>query len=298
MSGIKSLLLHDSELLTQLGEIGDDASDGASQLFLPVYEKLFWGLSTKVMPEVRHCGAPCFLKADGRVYEELSDETDVLESGKFISHECLDASTLRNTLLGYYEQSPYWDTFLRSTGVNEDEAKELELTEDSSVDDAPFETAMEELFCGFFEKGAVDLMDALGHSPLTYFELDGSCGCTEDECYVLKSILLPQYLKHEHLFGTEEDKEIVRMIERSISLLSDMFHGGSIRILEKYLEYGYFIQFCKISDARWVFPYGLYNMRKTVMVAGRIIDNGILLLDEKYHFLNDKIRTGGGWNGR
>lgn len=269
---------------------------------LAVYEKICWALSKKIFPDSKkNNDSGCILRKDGCIYENLTDEYDILQTGELITHEGIMGSLLSNTLFTYYNDSPFWDVFMVNASIDNMDLMMLgyEDVEDSVYDISDlqdndsydFVELMEQLFfykdsC-FFERASLDVMDAKNASPLDYFTVGENEA--SDECVALRSFLLPHYLKIDKSRIHKEHLPLVAIVEHMISVLSDLFGTGSVRILEPELEASYFVCFSGITNASFCFPYGTYALKKEVLLAGMLLDEALLSLNTHYHFLPEAV---------
>lgn len=281
-------------------------SISSAEYGLAIFEKLCWSIMHSIYPgKFNKVVSPCVLRADGCIYKSESDTASISLTGEFISHEMFSNSTLTETVFAYYKQSPYWDCDYSDAVLSRESLEFMGLCE--KEDDLPpvasdFEgheewnlhDVMEDVFLDkdrkpFFEKAAVDIMDAFALNPMDYFMVDYESEW--GEYIVFRSKLLPHYLRFLDSKPSleEEDGQCTLMVEDAVSLLKDFLGKGSMTVMEPNLEYSYFLSFTEIGCGGYVFPYGTYSLKKELMIAGEVIDRGILLLNKKYSFLPEDL---------
>lgn len=286
----------------ELKELSIYINSGYEEVGLPIYEKIYWALSHKILPsDALDNGGdgrayPCYRRCDGLIYEADTDESDISATGEYIRKGRLIGSDLLITLFHYYNKSPYWYVFTRDATIEPGELCELDEKEKA---DAVLVTR--ELFYDakvgecVYEDECLDKFRELAYAPANYFIESEEVGCDiSDDCMVLKSYLLPHYFKLDKKAVMAEHEPYKQMVEEGIQTLKETFCG--IFVLEPNLKASYFTFFDGSSESQYAYPVSVGSISKAVMLAGMLIDMAILKLDEYYNILPDSLKQGGGGN--
>lgn len=295
-------LLQSNSLFARIQMAYEETESAGTEIALPVYEKIWWALSHLVFPEGKCTRKfPCYLRDDGLVYEEITDVYDIMHTGEYILHECLGSSPLEEYAFVYYNNSPYWDYtimearidnyILTSIGLNPEKECYCGINEVVEVaEDFELNSFTEDFFDSFFEYAAVELMDVKDCSPFEYFVIGD--GETAQDCVMFKSYLLPYYLKLDKSKIKKSHKKYVNILEKGISIMQNVFNGGAITIMEPELEAAYFVSFCGCCY-QYSYRCTPFDLKYAVLLAGKIIDDAIILLNKYYHFVPEEMIKGG-----
>lgn len=244
---------------------------------IAIYEKIWWATVCKVFPTEKF-DIPCYMRDDFRIYEDESSKC-CLDECDFVEHEMFVYSEVYKFVSAYYMSSPYWNIDCREAYLDESEYKELT---DKQREDCVYITQQE--YGDFFESKCMEFFKLeAAVSPVMLFAPDDEF---HESCMVLKSYLLPYYLKLRDKI-MREYPEIYMRVEEAIETISNSLQGGCQRILEEDFEASYFILYDGYGNNYYV---EMSTASKGLILAGKVIDDSICELDSFYHFLPEHLK--------
>ena len=270
------------EYLGKLSSIGAYLNQADTHLSIVLHLKRLALLSRGFYPQyTKHNRRVDFwLDEYGQIRDGYSCVDDV---GDLMDHFVLASSDVTDYLLVYFENSPFWevsfDQVCFSEYYNEMEMSMYEMMQNHQ---GCLETALIE-----------SLKENDPKHPLRkYYELfEDTDGCAADDCVILASKLLPYYKRNKRKLK-KSDRSLCALIELGESYLTSWLEGESLSIWEKSLKKSYYIS-CDNSSYYLNNGYGYGNGAMDhdlgILVAGEVIDRGVLLLNKMHPFLPKEL---------